>query len=103
MQREALALYHALGDQRRYAVGLEGLVGTAGMAGQGERAARLLGAAETLRESLGAPIPPLERADVELAVAAARAALGEQSWAQVFAAGREFTLEQAIAEALDDK
>jgi hypothetical protein len=102
VQREALTLYQTLGDPRRCAVGLEGLASTAGMAGRGERAARLLGAAEALRETLGAPIPPHERADVERAVADARTTLGEEVWAQALAAGRALTLAQAIAEALDD-
>jgi hypothetical protein len=70
------------------------------VAGQGERAARLLGAAAALRETIGAPLPLPERADVEQAVAGARAALGEAEWTAAFAAGRMLSLEQAIAEAL---
>ena len=80
--------------------GLEQLAATAGVAGQGARAARLLGAAAALREALGAPQPPQERTDTEQAVAPARAALGEEAWAAAYAAGRALTLEQAIAEAL---
>ena len=100
LQREALALYQELGDQRGCARGLEELASTAGVAGQGERAARLLGAAAAVRETIGAPQPPQEQTDVEQAVAAARAALGEEAWAAAYAAGRALSLEQAIAEAL---
>ncbi len=100
--REALALYRELGDPRRCAVGLEGVAGAAGMAGRGARAARLLGAAAALRETLGAPQPPQEREETEQAVAGARAALGETAWAAAVAAGQKLTLEQAIAEALDE-
>ena len=100
LQREALALYQNLGDQRGCAGSLEALASTAGVAGQGERAARLLGAAAALRETIGAPQPPQEQTDVEQAVAAARVALGEESWAAAYAAGRALSLEQAIAEAL---
>jgi non-specific serine/threonine protein kinase len=102
---EALALFRELGDPRRCAEGLEELAATAGVAepaGQGERAARLLGAAAAVRETLGAPPPPEERAETEQGVAAARAALGEERWAAAFAAGQALTLEQAIAEALGE-
>ena len=101
--REALALYRDLGDPRRCAVGLEGLAGTAGMAGQGARAARLLGAAMTLREALGAPQPPHEQEETEQTIAIARSMLGEEAWAAALAAGRARSLEQAIAEALDEE
>ncbi|MBF6592054.1 MAG: hypothetical protein IVW57_16215 [Ktedonobacterales bacterium] len=70
------------------------------MAGRGARAARLLGTAAVLREELGTPQPAGERADVDRAVAAARAALGEEAWAAAFAAGQALTRERAIAEAL---
>jgi predicted ATPase/class 3 adenylate cyclase len=102
--REALALDWELGDRRRCAEALEMLAATAGMAEpmrQGGRAARLLGAAAALREVLGAPQPPHQRADIEGAVAAAQATLGEEAWAAAFAVGRALTLEEAVAEALE--
>jgi hypothetical protein len=80
-------------------VALEHLASTAGAAGQGTRAARLLGAAAA-RETMGAPQPPDEQEDTEAAVAAERAALGEEAWAAAYAAGQALTLEQAIAEGL---
>ncbi|HET9979886.1 MAG TPA: tetratricopeptide repeat protein, partial [Ktedonobacterales bacterium] len=103
LQREALALFWELGDLRQCAEALEYLASNAGEAEsveQGKRAARLLGVAETLRENTGAPLPANERADVEEAVAAARAALGEEAWAAAFAAGRALSLEEAVTEAL---
>jgi hypothetical protein len=99
--REGLAQSEEIGDLRFCAAGLELLASTVGVAGQGERAARLLGAAAALRETLGAPQPPQEQAEVEQAVAATRAALGEDAWAAAFAAGRALSLEQALAEALE--
>jgi hypothetical protein len=39
-------------------------------------------------------------ADIEAAAAVARAELGEEQWAAVFAAGRALTLEEAVIEAL---
>jgi predicted ATPase/class 3 adenylate cyclase len=102
LQREGLALSQELGDPRVCAEALEALASTAGAAGQGERAARLVGAAAAVRETIGAPQPSDERADTEAAVAAARAALGEEQWAAAFAAGQALSLEQAIAEALGE-
>src|SRR6266702_3934647 len=53
------------------------------VAAQGETtwAVRLLAAAAVLRDSLGAPLPAVSRADYERSVAAARAQLGEQAFA----------------------
>jgi predicted ATPase/class 3 adenylate cyclase len=100
--REALTLAWELGDPLRCAEVLENLASTAGVAGHGVRAARRLGAAAALREAGGAPQPPQEREDTQEAVAAARAALGEDAWAVAFAAGWTMTLEAAIAEALGE-
>jgi hypothetical protein len=55
-----------------------------------------------LREALGVPLPSPDRAEVEQAVAPARASLGEERWAIAFAAGQALSLEQAIAEALGE-
>src|SRR5262249_37376633 len=100
LERETLALAWELGDPHRCAEALEQLATTAGAAGQGKRAARLLGVATALRETLGAPQPQPDQTDTEQAVAAARAALGEVRWAAAYAAGRALPLEEAIAEAL---
>lgn len=100
--REALAIVWTVGDLHRCAEELEQLARTAGAAGEGERAAHLLGAAGALRESLSIPLPTLDGAEVEQAVAAARAALGEEAWAVAVAAGRALSLEQAIAKALGE-
>ena len=102
LEREALAMARDLGDMRRCAEELEQLARTAGAAGQGERAARLLGASAALREALGVPLPAPDQTEVEQAVAAAREALGEGAWVAAFAAGQALSLEEAIAEALGE-
>jgi tetratricopeptide (TPR) repeat protein len=75
-------------------------------AGHGEQAARLLGAGETLREAFGMPAgdegQEEAEADFNAAVARVRAVLGEDAWAAAYAAGQTLSLEEAIAEALDD-
>jgi predicted ATPase/transcriptional regulator with XRE-family HTH domain len=65
------------------------------------RAARLFGAAETLRQSIGLPQTYLDRSRCEQAVAAARARLGATGFEAVWAGGGELTLTQAIEEALN--
>ncbi len=57
---------------------LEGLAGVVAAQRELAWAARLWGAAEALRETIGAPMPPVERANYEQAVADAHAQLGEQ-------------------------
>jgi DNA-binding CsgD family transcriptional regulator len=59
-------------------------------------AARLWGAAESLREAIGRPMPPVYRAEYERSVAAARAQLGEKAFAAAWAEGRTMTPEQAL-------
>ncbi|HEX2314451.1 MAG TPA: AfsR/SARP family transcriptional regulator, partial [Thermomonospora sp.] len=68
------------GDSRTSALALEGLAGAYALAGDHVRAARLLGAAATVREKAGTPLAPAERPDVERAADRARAALGEQAY-----------------------
>jgi tetratricopeptide (TPR) repeat protein len=72
-------------------------VTTSGM----ERAARLWGAAESLCEAIGSPMSPADRADYERNVAAARAALGEESFTAAWAEGRKMTMEEAVEYALN--
>jgi DNA-binding NarL/FixJ family response regulator len=55
------------------------------------------GAAEALREAIGTPLPPVERATYERSIAAARAQLGEEAFAAAWQEGRTMTLEQVLA------
>src|SRR5712692_3407733 len=76
---------------------LEGLAVVAAAQGETTWAVRLLAAAAALRDSLGAPLPPVYGADYERCVAAARAKLGEQAFAVMWAEGQSMTWEQALA------
>ena len=60
-------------------------------------AAQLWGAAEALRETMGAPLPPVERATYEERVAAARSSIGKRIFSAYWALGRTMTPEQALA------
>ncbi len=76
---------------------LEGLADVVGVQGEPAWAAQLWGAAEALREVMGAPLSPVSRAPYERAVAAARTQLGEQAFATAWAEGRIMTVEQVLA------
>ncbi len=96
---ESLVLLHEHGD--RWSIGgcLRGLASIAAATRQYARAARLWGAAEALREAIGAP-PLRSNARAQEAIAATRRGLGEEAFAAAWAAGRALTLAEAVAEAL---
>jgi tetratricopeptide (TPR) repeat protein len=60
--------------------------------GRMQQAACLFGAAEVLREIMGASTPPNDEGDIS----AARTALGEEAFAAAWAEGRKMTMEEAI-------
>jgi predicted ATPase/class 3 adenylate cyclase len=100
LYKESLGIAREAGDKELVASGLEGLAGVVAAQGEPAWAARLWGAAEAVREVIGVPIPPVERANYERAVAAARAQLGKKAFAAAWAEGRATPLEQGIANAL---
>ncbi|MDQ5854230.1 MAG: tetratricopeptide repeat protein, partial [Chloroflexota bacterium] len=99
--RQSLLLFGEQGQKRDIAVCLERLAGVNVGRGLAERAARVLGAAERLRETSGAPLLPLDQVSQVPTVAATRAHLDETTWEAAWAEGRAMTLEQAMAYALE--
>jgi tetratricopeptide (TPR) repeat protein len=97
LYRGCLSLSHELGLNRTVAFSLEGLAEIAVAEGRAAPAARLFGAAEALRELLGAPLPPADRAGYERQVAVLRARLGEAAFAAEWNNGRALTWQQAAA------
>jgi non-specific serine/threonine protein kinase len=93
---EALTISRKLGYRNGMERALEGLAGVAVAQAQPERAARLLGTAERLREAIGAPLQPGDRAEHDRSVMAVRAALTEDAVAAAWAEGRAMSIEQAI-------
>lgn len=91
-----------LGFQRGIARDLEGFADLYRKQGQAERAARLLGAAETLRRTAGATLRSQWRPDYERVLSDTRAALSAEAFAQAWAEGGAIPLEQAVAYALED-
>jgi predicted ATPase/class 3 adenylate cyclase len=100
--KEGLALNREIGNWDYGVYCLEGFAGLAGARRQGMRAARLWGAAEALRESIGAPPTPEARPYYERSMAAARAQLGEVAWEAAFAEGSMMSPEEAAEYALGE-
>jgi tetratricopeptide (TPR) repeat protein len=80
---------------------LEGLAGVSMFRNEPRRAAALLGAAESLRESRGMPIPAPSRPNRDDWGAAVRSALCESEFDAEWEEGRAMTLEEAIGYALE--
>jgi predicted ATPase/DNA-binding CsgD family transcriptional regulator len=99
---EGLRIAQERGARIEIAACLEGLAGLACAEKRPERAARLFGAAEALRQATGSDLPPGIRGDRDRHVAAARAGLDEKACAAAWAAGRALSPEQAVAYALTE-
>jgi tetratricopeptide (TPR) repeat protein len=97
---QALTISQMLGDQASIAWCLASLGSVAALDEEPERAARLWGAAERLRQAIGCRSAPATRATYERALAVARAQLGEDAFGVAWAAGTAMTIEQAMAEVL---
>jgi predicted ATPase/DNA-binding CsgD family transcriptional regulator len=77
---------------------LEGLAEMVAEQGRPAWATRLWGAAEALRETMGAPLPPAWRPDYERVVAATRFSLKEKVFTTLWDEGRSLSLELILAD-----
>ncbi len=103
LYNESLVVSREMGAKWLIAACLEGLAAVIAAQDSGGTslagalwAARLCGAAEALREAVGAPIRPFMRSDYERMVAATRTQLGKEAFATAWAEGRTMTLEQVL-------
>jgi hypothetical protein len=71
--------------------------------GTPDRAARLLGAAQALRDTIRRRFSAGQARELDAEVALLRAALGGPAFAAAWAEGRAMSLEQAVAYALDEQ
>ncbi|HUG51221.1 MAG TPA: LuxR C-terminal-related transcriptional regulator, partial [Terrimesophilobacter sp.] len=94
---EALKSTLVIDDRPGLVLRLQALAGNAAMAGQAERSARLLGAAETLRAEAGYRVSPFIRPLIEQAAAQASAQLGDQRYERAFENGARLDQEAAVA------
>jgi tetratricopeptide (TPR) repeat protein len=95
--REGLCLARDLADKLPLALVLEGLACVATAKQQPERAAVLLGAAESVRTNARMDLPSQERADVERATAAAVSALGREAFTAMVERGRRMSSQEIVA------
>ena len=95
--RESLTHFSSVADRRGVALALEGL---AGVISDSLLAARLLGAAQHLREEVGVPVEPAARPDRDIQVEAVKNTLGTKAFGEAWTAGRTTPWEQAVEAAL---
>lgn len=96
---EALALFSASGCKLGIAMALETFAGLATVE-RAERAARLVGTAEAIRSTIGAPLPPVDCAHHDRMLAALRDALGERHFGEAQQQGRTEALGTVVEEIL---
>ncbi len=96
LSQESLALLQQAEDEQHVPDCLEIMAGGAGAQGLAQRAARLWGAAEAMREAIGVPLQPEDRKLLDPYLATARSNLGEVAWQTTLAEGRAMRPEQAI-------
>lgn len=94
---ESLLHFQTVAERRGMAHALEGL---AKVAVEANLAARLLGAAERLREEVGAAIEPADRIDRDHHAARIHEAMGDADFADAWASGQAMPLDKTIELAL---
>jgi len=75
--RESLSRFRDIGNILGVAITLEALASVSLAQGDGACAVERFGTAHSIRQVLGAPLPPIERQAYEVAIATCRAQLGE--------------------------
>jgi hypothetical protein len=101
LYRETIQEWQKLGHRAAMAHELECFAFIAKAEEEDERAARLLGAAEVLRERINLPMMPIERPEYDREVSDLRANMDETAFAKAWAEGRALTMVQAIEYALE--
>jgi predicted ATPase/DNA-binding SARP family transcriptional activator len=94
---ESLTAARKLGDPQAVTQALTGLAGAQALAGRPDRAAQLLGAADTAWRSAGTGLPPSQSADVRRITTVTRRALGEAAFAAEFQNGRRLRPDQTAS------
>ena len=100
--RESLTIRQALDDQEGIATSLEKLAEVAAARRQAERAVRLWAAAAAVRDAIGAPLAPAERASYDVVINTARSSLTAERVAELWAEGRVLPLARAVDYALHE-
>jgi predicted ATPase/class 3 adenylate cyclase len=101
--RETILEWKRLGHRAAVAHQLESFAFIANTHGQFERAARLFGAAEALREAVNISMTEMERIEYEREVAHLKANMDGNIFASCWAEGRAMTMERAVQLAVGEK
>ncbi len=96
--RRSLELHSELRDQWRMSSVLEDLAAIALAQGNAPQAARLLGAAEAIREAIGTVIAPCERLQHNQTTKAVRTALGDDAFDAALGQGRRASMDELTAD-----
>ena len=99
--RQSLVLNQEQGYKEGIVEDLAGLAEMANLLRQPERAVRLLGAVEALREASGIRLSPLRRAEYERTMEDIHAQVDEAVFAVAWEEGRSTPLEQLVARAVE--
>jgi predicted ATPase/DNA-binding SARP family transcriptional activator len=101
--RESLSLFRNVGDKRGILDCLEGYARLSALQLDYERSARLFGAADALRQTMHAPVPPSERESYERTINEVHAGLDQATFTAAWSKGKDMAVENAIEFALQEK
>jgi predicted ATPase/DNA-binding CsgD family transcriptional regulator len=93
---EGLLIGNESGNTQLVAWGLLGVAGVAASERQPKLAARLFGAGQTMLQSIGGGLDPVDRREYELSLEAAREQLDDAAFATAWAEGQSMTAEQMV-------
>ena len=100
LYRETLPDWQKMGHRGAVAHQLECLAFIAKAREQGERAVKLMSAAEALRQASSSPRTPKERIEYDSELAGLRAGMDEKAFEFLWAEGQSMNMEQAVDFAL---
>jgi len=103
LEREALEMEVELGTKYYIGLSLACLSGILAMQGHPEQGAILLGASESVLQTMGVKLQPADQFEVDHYVVAIREQLDESSFENSLAEGRGMSFDQAVSFALDDQ
>jgi hypothetical protein len=101
LEREAIGIGLELGTKYYTALSFACLSGPLAMQGHPEHAAILLGASESVLNTMGAKLQPADQIEIERYITAIKEQLDEKSFEDALAKGRDMSLEEAVSFALE--
>ncbi len=98
--QEGLRLSAKFGHKLNIAIALEALANVSMVQSEGAQAVMLFATAHTLRQAIGAPLPPIDRDAYDSAIANSRAQLGDDVFADLWARTAVRPYEEVVEEIL---